>query len=617
MIDQKSIFEKNMYAWEKKFGGGQDKIRKMRKERASYAPIDILCEKSLDGENILIVTQMGRKVYLGGRRNCVGPATDWANSYGELQPASTLFLVGIGNPFYFKEACRKFDEEIRILVYEPSLAVFLRVLENFDLSKELKTKRPIIFLVDELNDYAISSTVSRLIDVNMMPYFKMFVLPNYRELFTEKIKSFSEIVAHECEVKRVGLNTGILFSGVSGQNLLSNIRYVPECLKTKQFVDYIPHDIPAIVVAAGPSLDKNIKELKKAKGRAFIIAVDTAIKPLLKEGIRPDMFAVVDGMKPLSLIETEGAEHIPMLASLVSASSLFEFHKGRKVFFNEYYPVVNHMFHMNKVSFESVPCGGSVATTAFAFAYMIGIETIILVGQDLALEGKRTHASGTFEDYDDDSIFSMVPGNYEKEVITRDDFRLYLNWYNWYIKGCQESGAKLRVINATEGGAKIQNTEIMTLKEAIEENCTKEFNFEKVINEIPCVFNESQQERAKDYIRHIPEEFREIQELSVQLKSLYEELSTICKKKKLNKNLYLKTLKKIKKLTQKAESHVECMALLSSSLKVADFILKSEQNLKQQEPKEEGLEISRQGLIYTDLLYQCSKMYAEYCEDLY
>lgn len=45
-----------------------------------------------------------------------------------------------------------------------------------------------------------------------------------------------------------------------------------------------------------------------------------------------------------------------------------------------------------------VDTGGSVATNAFSLLYKIGLKTIILVGQDLALTGNKTHADGTFEE---------------------------------------------------------------------------------------------------------------------------------------------------------------------------------------------------------------------------
>ena len=109
--------------------------------------------------------------------------------------------------------------------------------------------------------------------------------------------------------------------------------------------------------------------------------------------------------------------------------------------------------------------------------YKIGISTIILVGQDLAYTNNKSHADGTFQEImkeENTSRFMMVEGNFEDKVPTRPDFKLFLDWYNMYIEGCKGYRGNFRVINATEGGAKIQNTEIMTLREAIDRECTKE-----------------------------------------------------------------------------------------------------------------------------------------------
>jgi hypothetical protein len=46
-------------------------------------------------------------------------------------------------------------------------------------------------------------------------------------------------------------------------------------------------DTPAVIVSAGPSLDKNIHELRDKKDNVLIIAADTTIKPLLAAGIEP------------------------------------------------------------------------------------------------------------------------------------------------------------------------------------------------------------------------------------------------------------------------------------------------------------------------------------------
>ena len=54
--------------------------------------------------------------------------------------------------------------------------------------------------------------------------------------------------------------------------------------------------------------------LKKAKNRLFILAVDTAVKPLIKAGIKPDAFITIDAKKSPDLIKIDGAETIPAVS---------------------------------------------------------------------------------------------------------------------------------------------------------------------------------------------------------------------------------------------------------------------------------------------------------------
>lgn len=57
-----------------------------------------------------------------------------------------------------------------------------------------------------------------------------------------------------------------------------------------------------------------------------------------------------------------------------------------------------------------VATGGSVATNVFSLLYKIGLKTIILVGQDLALTGNKSHADGTFEEKCQKSIQQITNG---------------------------------------------------------------------------------------------------------------------------------------------------------------------------------------------------------------
>ena len=51
---------------------------------------------------------------------------------------------------------------------------------------------------------------------------------------------------------------------------------------------------PAIVVAAGPSLDKNVERLVELNDRAVLLCVDTAAKTLLPLGIKPHFIVTSD-----------------------------------------------------------------------------------------------------------------------------------------------------------------------------------------------------------------------------------------------------------------------------------------------------------------------------------
>lgn len=71
-------------------------------------------------------------------------------------------------------------------------------------------------------------------------------------------------------------------------------------------------------------------ELKRAKNKAFIVAVDTAVRPLVNAGIIPDMYVIVDGLKPKELLDFDEAKRIPLMPSITSAKEILENHTGKK-----------------------------------------------------------------------------------------------------------------------------------------------------------------------------------------------------------------------------------------------------------------------------------------------
>lgn len=614
-----TIYEENLRVLAESYPQMDRLIEEARK--TSEPKLEVWEEEAYDGEQILKVKKEGRVCYLNGKRNTREAAQIWAGGLEDLPNNAPVFMLGVGNPTYLKEVAERNQNRLTILIYEPSLQIFLKFLERVPLKRWME-KHVIIFWVkglEGMDDKAMNLMIKNVIQYEKISYSGKILLPNYEVLFPEEAVNFMRMIRDHAKQEMIQYSTKKLFASVIVKNLFSNARYLCDGYKTTQLVDVIPRDIPGIVVAAGPSLNKNIQELKKAKGRAFILAVDTAIKPLLDAGILPDMFAIVDGKKQFSLIEREEAKQIPLVTALNAASDVLDYHTGMKFFYNEGFTFADTILLKHEKVWGGVSTGGSVATSAFSLLHKIGLKRIILVGQDLAYTGHKSHADGTFEKVmkeETDRKYIMVEGNEEKEVPTTLVLQSYLEWYNQHIRNIHEVDREFRVINATEGGARIDNTEIMTLREAIGRECTKEVDIQECLGKLPPMLNVEEQKWAKEYLQDIPDKFRELKEDAEKTEKLYQKLDKLCRGSNLNKEQYLTLLKKIKKITKKMEANV-MYQMIDITMVEAQYIMRDEQFTYEDTIEAEGRAMARKGMLYTKLVKDMSGMFEEYTEKIF
>ena len=608
-----TLYEKNIEILNEKYSGMGllfDKALSMCEEN-----IDIW-EEHNEESSVIKVNIDGKSIYLSGKRNRNDPVLNWINNLGNLYTNAPIFIEGVGNPDYLNALIDYASVELAIVVYEPSLKIFKYFLQTENLQEMMK-KQNIIFWVDGIegmSEHGLEIITKNLLKYENLNMSRFLIVPNYENMFPEQTVLFAKMCRDQSQFEYVNRNTQVKFSSVLAKNLLANLKHLVYAYKTIQYAGKIPREVPGIVVAAGPSLNKNIKELKKAKGKAFIIATDTAMKPLLKEGIVPDMFAIVDGKKPIDLVNETMAQKIPLLTSVVAASDILEFHKGKKIFCNEGIQLADEILNHSKVPYSPMDIGGSVATHAFTFLYMIGIKTVILVGQDLAYTNNRSHADGTFKERMpevDTSRFVMVDGNYEEKVPTSSDFKLYLEWFEKYIAGFQNENPDFRVINATEGGAKIKGAEIDTLKETIEKECKREIDIAKVIDSIEPMLDEDGRQWAIQYLRDIPYKCQKLIKDASAAKKQYEKLARICKSSSIDSKEYKKIIRKLDSILQEIEKQA-IYDLVKDTLSDAQYILKNEQYLEYGTVQEEGMEISRKGILYMNNIQECAKIFAEY-----
>lgn len=607
------IRNKNLTILENKFSGISKVIEQRKQELLKKENIVCVWENSYNKERVLRVKiQNGQMLYLAGKRDPSAHAKNQISVLGKIIPYAPIFIVGMGNIHYVKEVLKKTDRTVQILLYEPVFSIFDQVINEVDLSSIFQD-RMIVLIIHGINDDGLKNIVYTMLKGDKIPLLKHFVLPNYEQICKDKIKHFYGLVVEFAERYRLGINTNISFTTALAENLYHNVKYFRKGYSANQLSEKIDNSIPAIVVSAGPSLNRNIKDLKSAKNKAFIIAVDTALKPLLKENIIPDMFAMIDPNKPLKLVEVESVKKIPMIASIIGTREIYDFHKGKKFFVNEEWAYINKLVEKVKQEYPGLPIGGSVATLAFSLVCHLGFKTVVLVGQDLAYTGNKEFADGTHKEKMeaiDTSKYIVVPGNCEKTVPTNELFKEFIDWFEKFIQNWKEQ-YNVRFINATEGGAKIKGTEIMTLKEVVEKECKKEVDFEKLFITLHPFFNEKEQEIIQQYFIDTPKRIHQIITLAEDGEKIYAKLEKISENPKLDKKIFLKILKKIKR-NRKAIEQNENYQILSGTMAKAEQIILTSQYFYSKDMREEGKELARQGKLFMQLL----KGYGEILEEI-
>lgn len=602
----KSILEKNLEAMEKWYPAFADLIWE---EHETEDPTNVMVETSWDGETIFRIEQDRRQLYLGGKRNAKEPIQIWSERVGEIHKYAPVFLFGVGSAAYLKAIIEKSSKEVNVVVYEPSIHIFMAMLENIDISKEIED-RPIAFVVKGLNEEEFEPVMRGVMTLENMSFLIEEIHPNYRGFFLEDILEKVKKVQRLVESEMVQFNTQKKLSMNMAQNILRNMKYVCEGYHTKLLLNAVSNKDAAILVAAGPSLNKNIQMLKKAKNRLFILAVDTAVKPLVKAGIKPDAFITIDAKKDLDLVEIDGAETIPVIAPATALYKIMDRQKAKKIFYYDGYFLPYSIYFINDKVLPDVSTGGSVACSGFSLLHKLGYETIILVGQDLAFTDNKSHADGTFEDKMptmDTEGMEMVKGNYVDKIPTRMDFRIFLNWFQEYIHDIKEANPNIRVVNATAGGAYIEGTEIRALDDIIEEVCKnvpEEINFTERIEALKSEFTEEEHKKAVDYLKNVPKDFEDMLKDAKELEKAYQKLGKIGKSGTVEKKGCLKQLKKIKKITTKIEESEEYQLILTC-IPIADYIIRSEYYFEGDTIAKETEEIARKGKLYCEVLEEC------------
>ncbi len=450
-----------------------------------------------DGTEILEICKED-KIYRMNSLYRPGVETEkFAQQYTDLEDGSVLVVFGYGNGLFPEAIMNACGERAKIIFYEPTEVVLDCLGDKCaDTDRILGTQGYLVTpnrFRDEKNYCQVREfpkLLEELISYTNQKKVQYTALPKYRDIFPEQYAHFVGQICYRIERVQSNAATAKAMGHDAVVNNIKNLRYVPDSYCADSFLGAFPKDMPAVIVSAGPSLEKNVQYLKQAKGHALILCVDSAVKYLLKENVIPDLLISVDPLKPLKLFEDDRINGIPIVGSPDMNYRILEMlPDSRKIFASTENTYVQSLYQEAGHKIQPLKSGGSVATLAFSLCLYWGFRCIILTGQDLALTDNQMYAGAeklSKEPFDRELL--EVEDIYGQTIYTVRDYYYYLKWFEQAVALHPE----IRVVDATEGGAKIAGTEIMMLKDALTRYGEDGFDMEECLGIIHPVFSGEQ-----------------------------------------------------------------------------------------------------------------------------
>lgn len=288
-------------------------------------------------------------------------------------------------------------------------------------------------------------------------YIKFFESVFHTE---EKLKRFHTLVVSQSHLNF--FYSSILQQYTRPVHYLKN-RYNFLNLTAPQLKHYC-RDKCVILVAPGPSLDKNIEFLKTNSDKCFIVALSATLKSLELAGIKPDIITHFDGFERSAIHfeklkdKTFIKDSLLLFSAKTPQKIVNKFEKKRIFFFET---GTNYKQGFGEMS---AFCAGS---STYLIVIVLGFENIYLVGLDLALNQQtlQTHSSAYSYNLEADTqednlsfrdAIIEVDGNLQNKVKTTPNFALSINAINEITLHLKQNYQSVYNCN---NGAKFRNTQ--------------------------------------------------------------------------------------------------------------------------------------------------------------
>lgn len=475
-----------------------------------------------------------------------------------------LYFFGLGNGVLYKMLFAN-PAHKQIMVLEPNLEIIFIVLNLLDFSEEILARKFVLFYAQDASNEAIEPFFSQNRHALMhSKLYNLHIFNEYYDAFLSQAsainKRFVGIIEH-C-VASLGNDSKDAITGIK-----HHVANVPLMLQTPTLYELVKkakNTECAVIVSTGPSLYKQLDLLKQYQDFVTIFCIDASFPILCENGIKPDIVLSMERVeltaKFYEVVDARFFEGVIFeITSIAHKKLLNEItHKGGILQISQRPFGYTSYFEFEEYGYVGI--GMSAANMAYELVVHSGFETCIFIGQDLAFSSDgKSHSKGAV--YGENEIkkaqISQTKVSLEKYggggfVESTQVWQMFLKFF---ARDIFDTKDRIRVINATEGGARIPHTIEMPFIEAlrgINQNAKKA----RIALDLPSKStSEANLKKAKKKVQEILKYGKakkaRIEALFLEVAGICEDLERLNKEQKLAEIDFKKidlTLEKIEKI---------------------------------------------------------------------
>lgn len=428
-----------------------------------------------NGMPTLKVEKDGKSLYLHSSYNPEAEAERFVDQFTGVEKYRHVFFFGVGLGYHVEAFMRKYPN-LGFTIYEPVPEILVTYLASRPLANlPLKQLKNFYVEMEPSNRPILLQNFTDFSDGNVL----FVALPSYEQAFPELTKEFLASFQKTLAAKRFNLNANATYQRKWTINSIRNFKHLlttPNILREKDRFQ----GIPALIVAAGPSLLDEIENLRliKEKGLAYIFSAGSGLVPLLNNGIYPDAATSYDPNRfdgVYQQVYEMKITEIPLIFGSTVGISIDKYPGPMAHMINSLDTVAPYYLRLKDgAELQTFHDSSTVSVVLVQLLKYLGFDPVIFVGQNLAFRGEYRYAGGipyykpeVTDDWREKAILTeAVDGG---QVYTLEDYNQMRSELERVITHHPEA----EFINTTKGGAKIAGTTFIPLEQVIAERLTR------------------------------------------------------------------------------------------------------------------------------------------------